>query len=212
MLKTFIYCTCLKIHQRGKTSLVVRTPSEVKGMSKSSHSSLGKWARVKRKQQHLQIQWDLLGMFELREESEKYHCEDSGGVYTMTVLGTRLRCHCISCCLDLASPKLIVLVWVCWLWGFFFFSLYFHGFYANFWFTTFEESVFSTQLHELPHLQSPEKKEVGGFGSMKYHGCGRKEETWESQKAGVLHKFMISWASNITRRGEVKFYKGTPIV
>lgn len=128
MLKTFIYCTRLKIHQRGKTSLVVRTPSEVKDMSKSSHSSLGKWARVRRKQQHLQIQWDLLGMFGLREESEKYHCEDSGGVYTMTVLGTRLRCRCISCCLDLASPKLIVLVWVCWLWGFFSFHCIFMGF------------------------------------------------------------------------------------
>lgn len=115
----------LKI-QRGQSSLVVRTPSEVKGVGKSSHSSLGKWARVKGKQQHPQIQWDLLGMFGLREESEKYHCENSDGVYTVTMLETRLRCPCISCCLDLASPKLVVLVWVL------FFSLSFHCNFSGF--------------------------------------------------------------------------------
>lgn len=36
-------------------------------------------------------------------------------------------------------------------------------FYASLWFTNSGESVFSTQLHELHHLQSPVKKGVGIF-------------------------------------------------
>lgn len=203
----------LKI-QRGQSSLVVRTPSEVKGVGKSSHSSLGKWARVKGKQQHPQIQWDLLGMFGLREESEKYHCENSDGVYTVTMLETRLRCPCISCCLDLASPKLVVLVWV--LFFLFLFTVISLGLCCFCLFVYYFGGicVFNSVTWTTSPTITREEGSWEFFGSVKYHGCGRKEETWESQKAIVLHKFMIrrSWATNITRREEVKFYKGTPIV
>lgn len=60
---------------------------------------------------------------------------------------------CISCCFELASPKLCYI--------FVFLSQDFLTFYASLWFTNFGESTFLTHSHELHSLQSPVKKGVG---------------------------------------------------